>query len=87
MTVGALEMNEPGLGALSYAIENRQALTAFLGDLALPLDDNRSESALGWVALGRKNYLFVGNDAAGGRIAGLRSLVATCVRNEVNPLA
>jgi transposase len=73
-------------GAISYAIKNRDALTAFLGDPALPLDNNRSESALRWVALGRKNYLFVGNDDAGGRIAGLLSLVATCVRNEVNPL-
>ena len=72
--------------AISYTLKSREALTAFLGSPALPLDNNRSESALRWVALGRKNYLFVGNDEAGARIAGLLSLLATCVKNGVNPL-
>ncbi|WP_223782916.1 transposase domain-containing protein, partial [Myxococcus sp. AS-1-15] len=39
------------------------------------------------VALGRKNYLFVGNDEAGRNLAGLSSLVATCEANGVNPEA
>ena len=72
--------------AISYTLESREALTAFLGSPALPLDNNRSESALRWVALGRKNDLFVGNDAAGARIAGRLSLLTTCVKNGVNPL-
>jgi hypothetical protein len=37
------------------------------------------------VALGRKNYLFVGHEEAGENIAGLYSLVATCDANDVNP--
>jgi transposase len=52
----------------------------------VPLDNNRSEAALRVVALGRKNFLFVGNEDAGDNIAGLYSLVATCEANGVNPI-
>ena len=37
-------------------------------------------------ALGRKNFLFVGNEDAGDNIAGLYSLVATCEAHGKNPL-
>ncbi|WP_223742985.1 transposase domain-containing protein, partial [Corallococcus sp. AS-1-12] len=37
------------------------------------------------VALGRKNFLFVGHEAAGENLAGLYALVATCEANQVNP--
>lgn len=39
------------------------------------------------VALGRKNFLFVGHEQAGQNLAGLYSLVATCVANDKDPLA
>jgi transposase len=39
------------------------------------------------VAIGRKNFLFVGHEDAGDNIVGLYSLVATCEANDVNPLA
>jgi transposase len=39
------------------------------------------------VALGRRNFLFVGHEDAGANIAGLYSLVSTCEANGVNPLA
>ena len=54
-------------------------------DVRIPLDNNASERALRPAALGRKNYLFVGGDAPGERIAGLYSLVATCEENGVDP--
>lgn len=73
--------------AIGYAKGQWTALTRFLGDARLPLDNNASESALRPVALGRKNYLFVGHDEAGENIAGLYSLVATCEVNGVNPQA
>ena len=46
-----------------------------------------AESALRRVALGRKNFLFTGNDESGRNITGLYSLVATCEANGVNPVA
>ena len=73
--------------AAGYIVRNRKALTRFLYVAALPPDNNRSEAALRRVALGRKNYLFVGNEDSGKNTAGLFSLVATCVHNGVEPVA
>lgn len=71
--------------AIRYAQGQWEALTRFLEKATLPLDNNLSENALRTIALGRKNYLFVGTDEAGENLAGLQSLIATCERNGVNP--
>jgi transposase len=73
--------------AIRYTQGQWEALGRFLGNVRLPLDNNSSENALRVVALGRKNFLFVGHDEAGSRLAGLYSLVATCQANGVNPEA
>jgi transposase len=72
--------------AISYALGQWDALTLFLTDPHLPIDNNASERALRVAALGRKNFLFVGHDEAGENLAGLYSLVATCEANGVNPV-
>jgi transposase len=71
--------------AIGYALNQWGPLTRFLDDARLPVDNNGSERALRRAALGRRNYLFVGNDKAGQNIAGLYSLVATCEVNGINP--
>lgn len=73
--------------AVVYVLRNRRALTRFLYDSRIPPDNNRSEAALRIVALGRKNFLFVGHEDAGENIAGLYSLVATCKAYGKNPVA
>ena len=73
--------------AISYAINQWPALLRFLDDARIPVDNNRSEGALRIVALGRKNYLFVGDEEAGANLAGLYSLVSTCEANNVDPIA
>lgn len=73
--------------AVRYALDNHRALTRFTRDPRIPPDNNRSEVALRIVALGRKNFFFVGNEDAGDNIAGLYSLVATCEAHGKNPLA
>jgi transposase len=73
--------------AINYALGQWSALTLFLTDPHLPIDNNASEAALRVAALGRKNFLFVGNDHAGENLAGLYSLIATCEVNGVNPVA
>jgi transposase len=73
--------------ALRYTLNQWDVLGAFLEDAKRPLDNNPAEAALRRVALGRKNFLFVGNDEAGENLAGLYSLVATCEANGVNPTA
>lgn len=74
-------------GALRYAMNNWQALTRFIRDVRIPPDNNRSEAALRVVALGRKNFLFVGHEDAGQNLATLYTLIATCQANSVDPLA
>jgi transposase len=71
--------------AIAYALKQWDALVRFLDDASLPLDNNAAERALRVAALGRKNFLFVGNDRAGENLAGLYALVATCRLHDVNP--
>jgi transposase len=73
--------------AIRYTLNRWDELGHFLENARIPLDNNPAESALRRVALGRKNFLFVGNDESGVKLAGLYSLVATCEANGVNPLA
>jgi transposase len=72
--------------AIGYALGQWDALTLFLTEVRLPLDNNPSERALRVAALGRKNFLFVGSDEVGENLAGLYSLIATCEANGVNPV-
>jgi transposase len=71
--------------ALGYAIRQRPRLELFLTDARIPIHNNSSERRLRVVALGRKNYLFVGHPRAGRNLAGLYSLVGSCVANGVEP--
>jgi transposase len=88
--LGAEQPRHPPRGpmgeAIGYAIGQWDALTLFLTDPHLPVDNNASERALRVAALGRKNFLFVGSDEAGENLAGLYSLIATCEANGVNPV-
>ena len=71
--------------ALRYTLGQWESLGVFLDDARVPLDNNASERALRRIALGRKNYLFVGDVAAGKSLAGLYSVVATCEVRGINP--
>jgi transposase len=72
--------------ALRYALNQWNTLNAFLDDARIPVDNNASERALRAVALGRKNFLFVGDEEHGANLAGLYSLVATCEAVGVDPV-
>ena len=71
--------------AIRYALGHWDELGRFLDDARIPLDNNASERALRRVALGRKNFLFVGDIESGKNLAGLYSLVATCEARAINP--
>jgi transposase len=73
--------------ALTYAYNQRSALRAFLSDSKIPLDNNAAERALRIVAIGRKNFLFVGHQQAGQNLAILQSICSTCLLNGVDPYA
>ncbi len=73
--------------AVRYAHNQWDRLQPFLDDVRIPLDNNASERALRVVALGRKNFLTVGDENAGEHLAGLLSLVATCDTHDIDPIA
>lgn len=74
-------------GATFYTLNRWQALTRDGDDGRVEIDNNAAERALRSVALGRKNYLFVGSDAGGERAAAIYSLVGTAKLNGLNPQA
>ncbi|MCB9730201.1 MAG: IS66 family transposase [Deltaproteobacteria bacterium] len=73
--------------AIRYGLNHWRALERIKDDAKLPLDNNVSERALRIVALGRKNWLFVGHDQAGENLATLMTLTATCALHRVDPQA
>ncbi len=56
----------------------------YLTDPWLPIDNNDVEQLMKQVALGRKNWLFVGSLAAGDRAAGFFTLVSSALRNDLD---
>ncbi len=73
--------------ALTYLVNQREALERFLEDPKVPLDNNAAERALRIVAIGRKNFLFAGHDEGAQNLAVLQTIVATCLHHGVNPEA
>ena len=73
--------------AIGYALNHWTALTRYLDDGRLAIDNNISERALRPVVIGRKNYLFTGSQR-GGRAAAIHySLIQSAKHNGVEPFA
>jgi hypothetical protein len=75
----------PIAAAITYAQNQWTALTTYATQGFLNIDNNASERALKRVAIGRKNWLFAGNDAAAENHARLWSLIASCERYGIDP--
>ncbi|GAC1546339.1 MAG: hypothetical protein NVS3B10_10310 [Polyangiales bacterium] len=71
---------------IRYARNQRVGLARFLDDGRLPIHNNMSELALRREAVGRKNWLFVGNDEGGEVNAAFTSLLASCALHDVEPV-
>ncbi|MFC1611093.1 IS66 family transposase [Myxococcota bacterium] len=71
--------------ALTYAINQWQALTRYAEDGRLPIDNGPAERAITTVAVARKNFLFAGSDASGERAAIIFSVLSSCALAEVEP--
>lgn len=70
--------------AINYSLNHWQALQTYLQEGHLEIDNNRAERGIRPIAVGRKNYLFVGNERGGKAAAVLYSLVETCKQHGVN---
>lgn len=71
--------------AVSYALNNWGALNIYTDHGALTIDNNQSERALRSMAVGRKNWLFMGSPRGGRTNAIIASLIATCKAQDVHP--
>lgn len=72
--------------AIRYILHNARELGCFLRFVTIPPDNNIAEAGLRRVALGRKNYLFVGSEESGHDFAVLYTLVASCEKHHINPI-
>jgi hypothetical protein len=71
-------------GAFNYIRNHWEALNVFVNDGALPIDNNQVERLMKRIAVGRKNWLFIGSLRAGVRNASLMSLVASALRQDLD---
>lgn len=70
--------------AIRYLKNQWEALTVFLGDARIPIDNNDVEQLMKQVATGRKNWIFVGSVEAGYRASILLTIVSTAHRHHLD---
>jgi hypothetical protein len=70
--------------AIDYALGRWEALTRYVDDGRLEIDNNYCENAIRPTAVG-KNFLFIGHPDAGQRSAVLYSVLGSCRRHGINP--
>jgi len=71
--------------AVTYALNQWEALNRYLENGILSIDNSLSERVIKLVALGRKNWLFSGSDEGARRAAILYSLIASCKLCGIDP--
>lgn len=70
--------------AAGYMRNNWEALKRFLSDGRLPIDNNDAERNLRRIALGRKNWMFVGSRDGGDRTAVILTVIASAHRHHLD---
>jgi hypothetical protein len=75
-----------GLGkAIGYTLDQRSAVTRFVEDGCLAIDNNIAEREIKAVVIGRKNWLFADSMDGMRTNATMYSLVQTAKANGINP--
>jgi transposase len=82
-----LNPQHPWRRAAEYTLGEWECLLAYVGNGALDIDNNVAERSLRGIALGRRNWLFVGSEQGGHTAALYFSLMATCQRRGIEPFA
>ncbi len=72
---------------MDYSLKRWAALTRYLEDDGLPVDNNRVENLIRPWALGRSNWLFAGSLRSGQRAANIMSLIQPAKLNGHEPHA
>jgi hypothetical protein len=84
-TQSTLSVKSPLAGAIQYTLGRWTALTRYVDDGRIEIDNNAAERAIRALVLGRRNYLFAGSDGGGETAARLYSLIGTCRLNGIDP--
>lgn len=71
--------------ALDYSLKRWASLSRYADSGHLPIDNNPVENCIRPIALGKKNWLFVGSERAGRRAAAIQTLLGTAKLNGLNP--
>jgi len=71
--------------AVSYFLDEYDALIGYLRDGRFEVDNNLIENDIRPTAVGRKRWLFIGHPHAGWRSAVIYSIIVSCRRRGVNP--
>ncbi len=70
--------------ALNYIHNQWDALTLYLSDPMVPIDNNETEQLMKQVAVGRKNWLFIGSLTSGYQMSDLMTIVSSAIRNDLH---
>lgn len=70
--------------AAGYVRRHWEALSRFIDDASIPIDNNDCEQLMKRVATGRKNWLFKGSVSAGERAANLMTIIGSAIRNDLD---
>ena len=73
--------------AIDYALGQWRTLEIYLSDGRVEIDNNLVENAIRPTAIGKKNWLFIGEADAGQRSAIVYTLIECCRRRGLNPFA
>jgi len=73
--------------AITYTLNQWDALREYTNNPILDIDNNLAERTLRMVVIGRKNYLFAGSESGAWRASIIYSLVAGCKLNGIDPYA
>jgi hypothetical protein len=73
--------------ALDYSLKRWTSLIRYADSGHLPIDNNTVENCIRPIALGKKNWLFVGSERAGRRAAAIQTLLGTAKLNGLNSAA
>jgi transposase len=77
----------PLAGAIEYSLGLWSTLTVYLADGRVEIDNNLVENAIRPTAIGKKNWLFVGDADAGERSAIIYTVIESCRRRGLDPYA
>jgi len=71
--------------AIAYALRQREGLQVYVEHGQVEIDNNLIENSIRPTALGRKNWMFIGDVDAGWRTAVIYTILLSCKTHQINP--